>query len=125
MGNHCPGCGVCHEEDDDRLCAQCHNAKLTLEAGAKNKRWIKWEYADCPTCGNDVADVFTSCQSDGQAFDGDAARCSECGHPGSVHCTGEDIDGQSESASIVWHDDPDCDCPWCQSHPADPMSHSE
>lgn len=113
MSGHCSGCGVYHEEDDDRLCAQCHNAKLTTD-----HKWKPWAFDECPHCGSDAVEVFTTCKGEGLAWDGDKARCSECKCPGHVSCTGDDLDGESERAVIAWHDEPDCDCEWCKANPA-------
>ena len=104
MSTHCPQCGDYCEEDDNRKCAKC--AKL---------HWHDWGGGDdCPSCGN-IAEVLTSCTQKERAYDGDKARCVECGHPGSVSVYGDDEldDGDSAAARIAWHDDPKCDCEWC------------
>ncbi len=63
---------------------------------------------DCIFCG-DEAEVLTNAGQDNFAYDGDEARCVSCRCPGSVIVPGDD-----DSAYIVWHDEPDCDCEWCK-----------
>ncbi len=61
---------------------------------------------ECPYCGC-RAEVFTISDKDNYAYDQEDARCDTCQCPGMV-CVEED-----GSASISWHDEPDCDCEWC------------
>jgi len=71
--------------------------------------WRNWEFDHCPYCGN-IAEIETEAE-EGFAIDGDNARCVECGCPGSI--TVED----DLHAFINWHDEPNCECDWCKSHP--------
>ena len=71
--------------------------------------WVEWEFDECPHCGA-AAEILTSAKP-GFAFDGDEARCMRCGMPGHICCDSE------TPASIVWHDEADCDCEWCKNHP--------
>lgn len=83
----------------------------------KMKTWRIWEHDDCLYCGGDV-EVFTDAP-DGYLTEDDEARCSACNCPGIVTLTdGDDEVGYFTFFSINWHDEPDCDCEWCQSHPA-------
>lgn len=72
-----------------------------------NKTWKPFD-DECLHCGSS-AEVLTDSKEDGMAFDGDEARCTECGCVGSVNVYEE------SSASISWHDEPDCDCGWCNN----------
>jgi hypothetical protein len=65
----------------------------------------------CLHCGDD-AEVFTSTGRDNWAYDGDKARCVECGCPGVVDISGPD----DEQASIRWHDEAGCRCEWCEKN---------
>lgn len=73
---------------------------------------------ECIYCGCGDAEVLTDSTIDGTAHDGDKARCEACHCPGSVLVEEEDDDGNA-AASIVWHDEPGCNCEWCQRHPVD------
>jgi len=79
------------------------------------KTWRIWEHDECLHCGDDV-EVFTDAP-DGCLTEDDEARCVACHCPGIVTLTDGD-DEVEYFASINWHDEPDCDCEWCQSHPA-------
>lgn len=73
-------------------------------------------FADyCLHCGGD-AEAFTTSGNDNWAYDGDTARCTDCGCPGivSIQEAGEDHCDNG----IDWHDEPGCDCDWCVAHPA-------
>lgn len=69
-------------------------------------RWVRWEHDQCDYCGGD-AEVLTSAKN-GYAYDGDQARCTECGLPGGITCDSE------SPAVVMWHDEPGCECEWCQ-----------
>jgi hypothetical protein len=75
-------------------------------------RWQHFE-DECIHCG-DGAEVLTGTGRDNYAYDGDKARCVGCGCPGTVNISGH----EGEAATIDWHDEPDCDCDWCRTHPA-------
>ncbi len=64
---------------------------------------------ECPHCGCD-AEVLTCSTEPNVAYDGEQARCGECGLPGSVRVE-EDGEGW-----IHWHDGPNCGCEWCELH---------
>lgn len=68
--------------------------------------WHFWENDNCPFCGN-IAEVNSP--SSDWAWDGDEARCCECGCPGWIDCDSE------TDAIVVWHDEPagTCACDWC------------
>lgn len=69
---------------------------------------------DCHHCGGG-AEVLTGTGRDNWAYDGDTARCDECGCPGVVKVSGY----EDEPATIDWHDPPlGCDCEWCEEHPS-------
>lgn len=73
--------------------------------------WKNWEFGNCPHCGN-IAEVDTDAE-DGFANDGGRVRCVECGCPGGITADfDEDI-----GAIVNWHDEPNCECDWCKSHP--------
>ena len=65
---------------------------------------------ECPRCGNE-AEVFTDCKEEGSAYDGDDARCCECGLTGGVNVGNEDDNGDC-SAYVDWaiFDDEDTTC---------------
>lgn len=65
-------------------------------------RWKPLSWAD-GCCGE--GEARTEAEDDG-AFDGDEARCTACGRPGTVSA---DEDG----AHVSWHDEPKCECWWC------------
>jgi len=68
------------------------------------KQWREVALADsCCGCGS----VLTDLEND-EAWDGDEARCDCCGRPGHVS---SDEDG----AHVNWHDEPTCQCWWCQT----------
>lgn len=69
---------------------------------------------ECPHCGDD-AEVFTTTGQDNLAYDGDKARCVTCNCPGGVVL--DDAPDYEGSAYIAWHDEPNCDCEWCKTHP--------
>ena len=49
-----------------------------------SKQWVPINWGDeCPNCGDGV-EVFTDCKYDNQAYDGDEARCVDCGKKGWV-----------------------------------------
>ena len=73
-------------------------------------KWKPFE-DQCIHCGCD-AEVYTSLTEPGMAYDGDCARCTECGCPGIVRA-----DGDEEPACVQWHDVDDCSCEWCMAHP--------
>ena len=73
--------------------------------------WRKLQWAtECLNCGSDDVEVLTSLTEPNMAYDGDTCRCAECSCPGIVSADEDD-------AHISWHDEPDCDCDWCKSHP--------
>lgn len=57
---------------------------------------------ECTRCGN-VAEVFTDADQEGYAYDGDDARCVECGLLGNVSVGDEKEDGDC-IAYIDWND---------------------
>jgi hypothetical protein len=61
------------------------------------KQWKPFE-DECDKCGAQ-AEVFTEAEKEGFAYDGDEARCPECGRKGGVS-----VDGPDE-AWIVWNDE--------------------
>jgi len=65
---------------------------------------------ECKWCG-DEAQVLTDSGRDNVAYDGDAARCEDCGCPGIARV---DEDGLGW---IEWHDEPNCQCDWCKANP--------
>ena len=71
-------------------------------------QWNPWIFEQCENCSG-PAEVLTTAEED-FAYDGDEVRCTECGMPGSMSCD----DGV---ATIMWHDEPDCDCEWCLKNP--------
>jgi len=75
-----------------------------------NERWMSFD-DECAFCGTSPVDVLTKSQVVGEAYDGDAVRCPECGLPGGIMA---DEDGK---AYVDWHDEPSCDCEWCKAHP--------
>lgn len=77
----------------------------------KTKHWHPFG-AECSYCGSDAVEVFTDSGTDYMAYDGDEAKCTECGLPGQVVIT-DDFDG---IADVDWHDEKDCNCDWCKSH---------
>jgi len=75
--------------------------------------WVTWSHDQCDNCGG-LAEIRTTAE-EGYAYDGDEARCTECGMPGGICCDSE------SPAVIMWHDEPDCECEWCQSNvPTEP-----
>jgi transcription elongation factor Elf1 len=60
------------------------------------KYWKHIDWSDeCPKCGSGVS-VLTDCQVDNEAYDGDEARCEECGLAGWVSIV--------DTAYINWKD---------------------
>ena len=57
---------------------------------------IDW-LGPCENCGNEEAVVTTDGDYNG-LYDGDDAKCTECGACGAVHCT--DI-----TAFVIWNDE--------------------
>lgn len=78
------------------------------------KKWKPFEHNECPSCGSD-AEVFTTHDEPGFAYDGDQVRCEACGHPGTVSV--EDDYEDDICARIMWHDESGCQCDWCRDHP--------
>lgn len=78
--------------------------------------WRSFE-AECAHCGAG-AEVLTTTGRDNCAYDSDIARCTECGCPGYVSIL--DPWDDEVVAEIEWHDEPNCDCGWCQTHPPEP-----
>jgi len=73
------------------------------------KEWRPFPGDQCLHCGGEC-EVYTDVP-EGYACDGDSARCVECGCPGHVTVEPEP---DEPVAWVNWHDDPDCDCKWCQ-----------
>lgn len=71
------------------------------------KHWRPF-FDSCLNCGGD-AEVLTDSGEDNVAYDGDDARCSQCGLPGQVIA-------YEENGYISWHDEPGCECEWCSQH---------
>jgi hypothetical protein len=78
------------------------------------KQWRPFNDSCCH-CGGD-SEVLTDTGRDNSAYDGDKARCIDCGCPGVVIIGNEDED--SSDNGIDWHDEAKCDCDWCKAHPA-------
>lgn len=57
---------------------------------------------ECPRCGSE-GEVLTDTNSEYAAYDGDDARCTECGLHGSVTVDDEDENGDP-TAHISWFD---------------------
>lgn len=57
---------------------------------------------ECTRCGTSPVDVYTDAKEDGYAYDGDDAKCPDCGLLGSVCVDGEE-EGES-TAHIDWND---------------------
>lgn len=68
-------------------------------------QWRMIEWDNCPVCGN-CPEVFTQSNEDSHVYDGEKAKCAECGLPG----TGS---ADSGSVYIEWHDYSDCPCDVC------------
>lgn len=69
--------------------------------------WQPWE-GTCDECGGEV-EVHTSTGKPNCAYDGDKARCKECGLTGSVlvYGDGDELnDAGEDAARIQWNDDP-------------------
>lgn len=62
------------------------------------KRTWKDYPGDCPKCTSQEAEVFTKSKNPNFVYDGEKARCKNCGHDGEVSV--ED----SECADIFWYD---------------------
>jgi len=73
---------------------------------------MEWHYFndECLHCGS-IAEVYTQSDKDNYAYDGEEARCPDCGLYGYVV-----VDDLDSGAYINWHDEPGCDCTWCQKH---------
>jgi hypothetical protein len=65
--------------------------------GFMKKRWVLVDFGECPNCGDD-AEILTDCNVDGEFYDGDEARCCQCGAIGQFSCDGED------TGYIIWED---------------------
>jgi hypothetical protein len=65
--------------------------------GFMKKRWVLVDFAECPNCGDD-AEILTDSDVDGEFYDGDEARCCQCGAIGQFSCDGED------TGYISWED---------------------
>lgn len=61
-------------------------------------------YDDCDRCGGSDVQVFTDAKEDGYAFDGDNAKCLECGLLGGVCIDGEENGNGDSSAHIDWNE---------------------
>ena len=83
--------------------------KEALAGASRSAEWKHWDGGECPHCGSGL-EIQTDAAADGYGYDGDSLRCQDCGCPGQLMC---DEDGAWESM----HDDPDCKCEWCLSHP--------
>ena len=62
------------------------------------KRWVLVDFDSCPNCGND-AEILTDCEVSGFYWDGDSAKCCECGTKGVFSCDGEN------NGYINWDDE--------------------
>ena len=76
------------------------------------KIWQEFD-DDCMYCGG-AAVVLTDSGFDNLAYDGDTARCADCGCPGQV-IVDEGDEGECV-AHILWHDEAGCSCKWCQEN---------
>jgi hypothetical protein len=76
---------------------------------SNQKKWQKFN-DECLHCGGE-AEVLTDTGKDNLAYDGDEARCTDCGCSGYVV-----VYADEEEAYISWHDDPDCNCEWCKEY---------
>ncbi len=81
----------------------------------REAQWMSVGWGECHACGG-AAEVLTTLEGE-KAFDGDLARCTDCGCPGNVSVDDslDAPDGDDGVASIQWHDEPDCDCWWCKT----------
>lgn len=79
-------------------------------APAGSAIWKPWDGGDCPHCGSGL-EIQTDAPEDGFGYDGDPLRCQDCGCPGQLVVCDED------DACESMHDDPDCRCEWCLTHP--------
>ncbi len=73
------------------------------------QKWRRLDWNDeCPSCGCGPESLTPESLEANMAYDGDAVRCEECGHPGSVSA-------DEDEAHINWHDDPNGECcHWCK-----------
>jgi len=62
------------------------------------KRWVLVDFGECIECGDD-AEILTDCQDKGFFYDGDEARCCNCGLPGQFNCDSE------TPGYISWHEE--------------------
>ncbi len=62
-------------------------------------KWVQFDGSECPNCGG-ACEVFTKSKEENWVYDGEEARCKQCGHQGYV-----DADG--EIADIIWYDEED------------------
>ena len=67
------------------------------------KTWRPFDWDECPECGEGI-EIKTDCTAPGQAYDGDAVRCSECGYQGIVVVTDDycDSDEEINRAYVSW-----------------------
>jgi hypothetical protein len=79
----------------------------------REKRWKPISWANCIHCGSDDVEVLTDLndpENPEYVYDGDEARCREC------HCPGLVL-ADEDYAHVDWHDEPNCNCEWCEAHP--------
>lgn len=61
------------------------------------RKWKPWEFDECESCGDGCVEVLTDLD-EGEVWDGDEVRCTECGATGSI-CTDAETD-----AHVIWSD---------------------
>lgn len=66
---------------------------------------------ECHYCGTSPVNVLTDTGRNNWANDGDEVKCPECGLYGHI------VVDEEPHANVSWHDEPNCDCEWCKTHP--------
>lgn len=59
-------------------------ALLKLVRKYSKYRWVHFPSPECPICGSSSTEVYSKSNTEGFVYDGDAARCENCGHTGMV-----------------------------------------
>lgn len=80
------------------------------------KIWQRFD-DECLHCGGGAL-VLTDSGEDNVAYDGDTARCEDCGCPGQVVVEEALDDDDTNEARVEWHDAFGCDCEWCNENPS-------
>ena len=73
------------------------HADAVRDAEKQKARWVTAGFGDCPICSADV-EIFTDGDGAKGFYDGDPARCMECGHAGQFDCDAE------SPGQINWHE---------------------